>query len=393
MKQRMNIKNVGAFLIALLLVFTFLSKTIYQYSLPTVSADSPVKGRLHKVENVKGIAGWSTKGELYAGAAGFIEQILVEKGQTVVKDQPLLRLSFSDTEVTAAREKEYEIQQVDSELAEAEEACEKLKTLYEAGAISKSEYEKEDRSRKDLYSKREKLLRDLTDVKNEAALTVLAPEDCVVTDLLVQKGQRVNQGEKVGNYGTPLTFGIECAIPLENDFIEKGDSCKVGNASLEFMGTVLDVSSEADKKKVRIQIPEMQQKSGVDDSSEVDTGLVLEEALNKGAHFGSEAIKDGDSFDVVFEKESPEARILVPNGALNRDSSGYFLYQIKQRKGLLGKEFYVSKLRVYIGDNDTDDTVVTEGITFFEPIVVQCDKELKEGDTVVLENEGDFFKD
>lgn len=66
---------------------------------------------------------------------------------------------------------------------------------------------------------------------------------------------------------------------------------------------------------------------------------------------------------------------------------------MKQQKGLLGKEYYVAKLRVYIGDNDADYTVVTEGITFFEPIVVQFDKELKEGDTVVLENEGDFFKE
>ena len=106
-----------------------------------------------------------------------------------------------------------------------------------------------------------------------------------------------------------------------------------------------------------------------------------------------DAIEDGDAFDIVFEKESPELRILVPNGALKRDGSGYFLYQVKQQKGLLGKEYYVAKLRVYIGDNDADYTVVTEGITFFEPIVVQCDKELKEGDTVVLKNEGEFFKD
>ncbi|MDF2654082.1 MAG: transporter [Bacillota bacterium] len=399
MKQRINIKTIGAFLMALLLVFTFLSKTIYQYSLPTVSADSPVKGRLHKVENVKGTAGWNAKGELYAGAAGFVEELLVEEGQSVVKGQPLMRLSFSDTEVAAAREKEYEIQQVDSELAAAEEACGKLKTLHEAGAISESEYEKEDRNRKNLYAKRDKLLQDLADVKNEAELTVSAPEDCIVTDLLVQKGQRVNQGEKVGNYGTSLAFGIECSIPLENDFIQKGDSCKVGNSSLEFIGTVLNVSTEADKKKVRIQIPEEEQKSGVDDSSEVDEssgvndGLVFEEELNTGASLGSDIIKDGDSFDVVFEKESAEARILVPNGALNRDNNGYFLYQIKQRKGLLGKEFYVAKLRVYIGDNDAEYTVVTKGITFFEPVVVQCDKELTEGDTVVLENEGDFFKD
>lgn len=388
MKKRINIKTVGALLIALLLVFTFLSKTVYQYSLPTVNAGSPVKGKLHKIETVKGIAGWSVKGELYAGATGSIAEIMIEKGETVSKGQPLMRLSFSDEEVTSSIEKEYDLQQVNTEIKAAEEDCTKLKTLYEAGAISKSEYETEERSRNALYLKREKLLRDLNDVKNEAALIVSAPEDGVVTDLLVQKGQRVNLGEKVGNYGSASEFGIECAIPLENDFIKKGDICKVGNSSVEFRGTVVNVSAEADKKKVRIQIPD-----GNRQNSNLDDGTFFEEERNMGASVERDAIKDGDAFDVVFEKESPESRILVPNGALNRDESGYFLYQVKQQKGLLGKEYYVAKLRVYIGDNDADYTVVTEGITFFEPIVVQCDKELKEGDTVVLENEGDFFKE
>lgn len=388
MKKRINIKTIGALLIALLLVFTFLSKTVYQYSLPTVNAGSPIKGKLHKIETVKGIAGWSVKGELYAGATGSIAEIMIEKGETVTKGQPLMRLSFSDEEVTSAIEKEYDLQQVDSEIEAAEEACTKLKTLYEAGAVSKSEYETEERNRKALYLKREKLLRDLTRAKNEAALIVSAPEDCVVTDLLVQKGQRVNQGEKVGEYGIFSEFGIECSIPLENNFIKKGDICKVENSSVAFSGTVVNVSAEADKKRVRIQIFE-----GNRQNSNLDDRVVIEEEHNTGASLGRDAIEDGDAFDIVFEKESPELRILVPNGALKRDGSGYFLYQVKQQKGLLGKEYYVAKLRVYIGDNDADYTVVTEGITFFEPIVVQCDKELKEGDTVVLKNEGDFFKD
>lgn len=249
MKKRINIKTIGALLIALLLIFTFLSKTVYQYSLPAVNAGSPVKGKLHKIETVKGIAGWSVKGELYAGATGSIAEIMIEKGETVSKGQPLMRLSFSDEEVTSSIEKEYDLQQVNTEIKAAEEDCTKLKTLYEAGAISKSEYETEERSRNALYLKREKLLRDLSDAKNEAALIVSAPEDGVVTDLLVQKGQRVNLGEKVGNYGTASEFGIECAIPLENDFIKKGDVCKVGNSSVEFRATVVNVSAEADKKR------------------------------------------------------------------------------------------------------------------------------------------------
>ncbi|QHI73537.1 hypothetical protein [Aminipila terrae] len=58
---------------------------------------------------------------------------------------------------------------------------------------------------------------------------------------------------------------------------------------------------------------------------------------------------------------------------------------------MLGKEYYVEKLKVYIGDNDNENTIITKGITFFEPVVLLCNKELSAGDTIILENEGDFF--
>jgi hypothetical protein len=102
-------------------------------------------------------------------------------------------------------------------------------------------------------------------------------------------------------------------------------------------------------------------------------------------------ITAGETFDITFEKESTGSYILVPNGTLNMDGDGYFLYQVKQRNGLLGKEFYLEKLRVYTGDSDSDNTVITRGVTFFEPIVSLSDKGISEGDIVKLSNEGDFF--
>ena len=87
------------------------------------------------------------------------------------------------------------------------------------------------------------------------------------------------------------------------------------------------------------------------------------------------------------------AAILVPNGAVNMDSDGYFVYYIKKRRGILGDEYYADRITVYVGDSDNENTIITRGITFFEPMVLLADKPLSNGDTIKVKNEGDFFVD
>ncbi len=359
-KRRVNIKTIGAFLLVSLFLLTFVSKTIYNHNLPVVTATSPVNGKLEKTEIVKGIAEWGEKREIYTNAGGFVEDIFVEEGESVLNGQALLALSLTKEELSDRREKDYELQQLETDIKNAEEDYSKLRTLYEAGALSKSEFEKEDRSLQALYRKKEKLILDRQDTLNSDSLMIYASQDSVITELSVHKGQRVNAGEKVAVCGLSQEFKVNCCISLDNNFVLVGDTCKLENSSHTIDGIVTKVKTEEEGKKIAVLIQ-------------------------------SDGVKDGETFDVVFKKKSAESRILVPNGALNQDSNGYFLYQIKQRDGMLGKEFYVDKRKVYIGDNDAEYTVITEGVTFFEPIVLLCDKGLSEGDTVILENEGDFF--
>jgi hypothetical protein len=103
-------------------------------------------------------------------------------------------------------------------------------------------------------------------------------------------------------------------------------------------------------------------------------------------------VRPGESFDIVFEKNSAAAYTLVPNAALNHDNDGYFLNQIKRRKGILGEEYYTERLDVYIGDSDRTNTVIIRGITFFEPVVLRSSQAVVSGGAVSLVNPGDFFE-
>lgn len=357
---KVNVKTAGVVFFASLLVLTFVSKTIYSYNLPVVTATTPLDGKLNKIETAKGIAEWADEVEIYAQTDGYIEEILVKEGDQVRKGQALARLSLTDQALSENREKAYELQQLEMDIKNAEEDCGALKKLYEEGAVAASEYKEKERNLQALYVKKEKLLLDYQGAMESGMMTVYAEEDSIISDIPVHEGQRIGDGELVASCGLTKEFKIECTISLDNNFVVAGDPCRLENSSHALDGTVTQVTPEEDGKRVSVLIR-------------------------------SEDVSDGETFDVKFEKESSESFTLVPNGALNMDSDGYYLYQIKQREGMLGKEFYVEKLRIYIGDNDAENTVVLDGVTFFEPVVLLCDKEIEEGDVVILENEGDFF--
>lgn len=355
-----NVKTIGAALFASLLILIFVSKTIYNYNLPVVTATTPLNGKLNKVETAKGIVEWADTVEIYSETEGYIEEILVQAGDRVTKGQALARLSLTDEALSQNREKSYELQQLEMDIRNAEEDCSVLKKLYEEGAIAEKEYKEKERNLQALYAKKQKLLLDYEDTLEAEMLTVYATEDSIVSDIPVHKGQRISNGQLVATCGLSKEYEINCTVSLDNNFIVEGDDCRLENSSHSLDGIVTQIKPEENGKKVSVLIQ-------------------------------SEDVDAGETFDVKFEKESSQSFTLVPNGALNRDGDGYFLFQIKQRKGMLGKEFYVEKQRVYIGDNDAENTVILDGVMFFEPVVLLCDKEIEEGDIVILENEGDFF--
>jgi multidrug efflux pump subunit AcrA (membrane-fusion protein) len=192
---------------------------------------------------------------------------------------------------------------------------------------------------------------------------ILAPESGIITGLYQNKGQLVSTGLRLASFGLTDTYVVECEIPADNDFVEAEDTYKVRSAGGSVRGTVIKVVPSDMGKTVTL---------GLAEGAEVTAGLTVE---------------------VVFEKQSGETYMLIPSGALGQDSEGYFLNQIKRRDGILGKEYYAEKLRVYIGGSDAVNTALTRGVTFAEPMVLISDKPFSEGETIKVRNAGDFFAD
>lgn len=427
LNRKINIKTIGLLFIIFLLITIFFSKTIYTHALPVVTAVLPQNGKLNKIEKTTGIANWANIEEIYAELNGKLEEILVEEGEIVSKGQELFRFSFDEEEIhrklnelevnqkkidvdiekinlkiTQTEEKITDLQteaftQEKTEINKEEENLNKLKILYEAGAVSKEELNNAQYKLQSLYnslaekekehSKQLKMYQDELvslhqdikakelDLKNisiqketyydilekyDRYAMIYAPQDATVISIPIKSGQKINENQLMVSLGIGTEYKIECYVSLDNNFIAAGDTCELSNTSYKVEGTITKITPMEKMKQITIS-------------------LQLEEGVA------------GETFEVLFEKESEKSYTLVPNGAIYQDNDGYYLYQIKQRDGIMGKEFYVEKLRVYIGDSDDTNMVITKGVNFFDPIVFLSDKPISENMAVKVENEEDFF--
>ena len=93
-KRRINIKSVAVSAVALLVVLIFLSSTIYNHNLPTVTAAMPSRGHLNQIELTTGIVQYADTIELAADISGTVAAVLVREGEAVTAGQPIIEMDF-----------------------------------------------------------------------------------------------------------------------------------------------------------------------------------------------------------------------------------------------------------------------------------------------------------
>jgi len=419
MKLKLNKKTVGGCFLLLLILLIFCSKTVYNHNLPQIYAVKPTNGRLSKLEMSSGIAVWAEIERIYAPIGGICGELLVKEGDTVEAGQPLLRMEFNRDdaerrlrEIAASRARlqidiqgiqlrleklersggpdGYEADNLAKDIAQAQKALEDALILYELGDISQREVTAAEEALQNLYARQNKAATDYS--ADAAALrldlqakqlelsnlplqeepyrktlddydtyaVISAPISGQLLSLNAQKGARLNENALLAEIGAGQEFIVECSVSLDNNFVLPGDTCELSNSTHVFKGKVSRINPSERNKTVTVSL-------------------------------SSAEVSAGETFDIVFAKDSTTTYTLIPNGALNQDNDGYFLYQIKRRNGMLGKEYYLERLNIYIGDNDNNNTAIVKGVTFFEPLVLTSSKPVEAGDVVKLTNVGDFF--
>lgn len=106
-QKNSNFRRASVMLVSILLILTFLSKSLYNYRLPIVTAARPKEGKFVYTVEGTSILTYAHMDSVYAERDGRIREILVETGDWVKAGQCLMRLESDGTgemlDITAAR--------------------------------------------------------------------------------------------------------------------------------------------------------------------------------------------------------------------------------------------------------------------------------------------------
>jgi len=412
-KRRRITGRATVIFIAVMLLLTFFSRTINNFTLPKVTFEIPASGALIKEVTGTGNVEANTARDLYVSSSMKVTGVMVEVGDTVKKGQTLMTLDTSDIERQLEDEQDKYAQKklqleelmeagspesmmgLDKAVQTARQNVEKAqknydssKALYEAGAITsvdltdaaanlenaRLDYEiarnNKDKAissnKRDIESTKldisiaERRTAELAKEVNMSAAT--APCDGVITALYYSAGMTANASQPLYKI-TDTAEGFQFVATVDISaaaYLEPGDEAEITINSLN------DKMLQGIVKQIR----DNQQQIGV------KKDVVIEVPSN--------GLVGGERGTADFKKNIGSYKALVSNSAIGRDIIGYFVYVLKERKGPLGNEFYVQKVTVSIGDSDNTKTVVLSGITTMDKVISDSDKPLTDGSSVMI---------
>lgn len=411
--RRKTTGKAAVIFLAVMLILTFFSNTINNFTLPKVTYETPASGALIKEVTGTGNVEANTVRDLYVRSSMKVTGVLVKAGDTVKKGQTLLTLDTSDIgnqlkdEQDKVAQKKLSLEKLieagspgnlldlDKAVQTARQNVDKAqkdydgkKSLYEIGAVTandvtdaKSSLENAKMDYDIAKNNRDKGIKDngreiestkldismeerkIAELSKEMDMdTVTAPCDGIVTGLYYSEGMTATTSQPLYKIAD-TTGGFQFVATVDAsaaDYLASGDGAKI---------IINSLNDKMIQGKVK-QIRDNQQQIGVKKDVVID--------------IPPDGLVGGESGTADIKKNIGSYKTLVSNSAVGQDSSGYFVYVLKERKGPLGNEFYVQKVTVAIGDSDNMKTAVLSGISAMDRVVTDSDKTLSANARVML---------
>lgn len=197
---------------------------------------------------------------------------------------------------------------------------------------------------------------DLNDVKSEQG-TITSKVDGYVSSILVATGQRTTDTAAMLLTDTASEYMFKFSIPKEQGkYVRLGDSIALNFGSAN--GGSIDVTADYIAENTV---------GGYD-----ITCRLGDAKMPIGSYGVAKRTVQGDLY--------PNA---VPIDALYNENEVYYLFTLNEKTGILGKEYYVEKLKVNVADkNDRFAAIEGAAIGSDAQIVIFSSKELKQGESV-----------
>lgn len=423
MTRKKLIIKISAVFLGVLVLLTFFSNTINNFSLPRVVVEEPISGGLNKDVTGEGTVEEKETAKAYTQSSREVLEVYTKVGSKVKKGDPIMKLdkqalqdSLTQEQIRLEKSKlsleklvnstsqdslvsyQRSIKAAKDKMLQAEKNLKSVKELYEVGAEAKAnldkaqmeydnakeeyEYKQEDYNAavEDGLKTEEDRKRDIKDCELDIQLQqlkvnniekelseqseIVSPCDGIIKEIGFEKGSMTNAG-------TPLysiidtSKGFQFRVPVDADSVK-----------LVKLKDAVEVTLKASDDKVLegklIEIKENAQSKG----EKKDLIISLPQ----------ENLTSGEAGEIRINIKTNNYEILVPNSTVSEGEEGKFVYVLKEKKGPLGNEYYVQKAIVVIDDHDNLRSAVTSGLESEEKIIVSTSKDtLSNGCRVMLE--------
>lgn len=423
LKRKKLIVKISAVFLGVLVLLTFFSNTINNFSLPRVKVENPGSGALNKDIIAEGYVEEKETVKDYAQSSRKVLEVYVKAGSNVKKGSPIMKLdkeglqeqldqelllldkaklsleklvnSSDEDNLTSLKRS---IKAAGNKMLDAQKTLEEIKSLYDIGAEARSNLDKAqeeyDNAREEYGYKQEDYNIAL---KNQSRKAEDRKRDIKDRQLDVKLQElKVNKIYKELSADSMITSPCD-GIVKEIGF-DKGSVTSSGTALYSIIDTSKGFQFRASVDKESIKPAKLNDK--VEVTLETAEDKIIE---GKITEIKSNPAGTGDKKDIIVtipqeglkgeEKgkmrvviESKSYEFLVPNSAVGENDKGKFVYVLKEKKGPLGNEYYIQQAFVTVDDYDNFRSAVSSGIEANEKIVVSSSKEtLYDGCRVMLE--------
>ena len=402
MTKKKFILSLTVVFFALLLLFTFISKSVYNATLPVVTTAKAVKGSISQTKTLEGEFSYSDASKVTARDNWRVTEVMVETGRQVDEGTPLFAIDVSDYRVQRQNYADSllkistQLEELDAQ-AEAEEIANARKLdelkqqvkllnyqirningIYPSSSytmVQRQNYKRnfemdlvkaensiaaleeqsltaEDgrqRTRKELASQQEVIAVELDELDRRypADGVVRAEEVGLVDAVLVEEGKEILRGEDC----VTMHRGSSDII-IEFDLsVEEGESFqKLSTVSVEY-------SKRSWDEVRRVAITETDTKMAEDHTRQMDPN-------GKVWHYKS-VMKDMESppvskkAKVTIGAMSGYFENVLPASCVKKDADKEYVLAVKEKDSLFGKAYYVEKVEVETKAKNSKEVAVT----------------------------------
>lgn len=369
---------MGTVPVVILLAFVMLSGG------KEVAATKLQKGNITRVVEDNGYVQAVTDYDLQAQQTARVAQVLVETGQTVQQGDTLvilenLDLSLQTAETntrlsqaqSAVRSTEAAYEKAKLALEDAQTNYQRYKQLYEAGAISKSEFEQVSLQAENLQKNLQEAEANLVGAQTQASglnqmlgqlkqkedqLLITSPVDGIVLSLGVKEGESLNPGVSIARVGNLSSLEIKAYI-LSDDLAEvkTGQQVKVTAPVLggkELSGSVQRIYPQAEEKVSALGVIQRR----------VPVMISLQESAN---------LQPGYEVRVAIETASYQDILVIPREAVRTTKEG-----MKEVLQVVNNKIKVQQVQT--GQTDREYIEITAGLQEGDLVVADASTNLAE---------------